>query len=443
MTGVASVPVSRARLIVSSGVTFAALSLFPKVLAIAKDMAVAARFGAAQTLDTYLMAFVLIGIPVSVIAVSLQTALIPALVGKDGGGAGRLLGGALKLTLMLLALALPLWLLALPWALELMYPRAEPSAREHLFSACLWLLPYYFINGCNLVLYGALQARKAFWPNALLPGLFPLAILACLWLMPAVDIRVLLAGTVAGSVCEGLALLLLLRRAGWLRLRNTAGAGLLKVVRIAAPLAAGMVFSNMSPVIEQLIAFRLGEGAVSLLNYGFKVPAALASLLVTAIGIVVLPHFGELIAQNAWRPCHTLYLRLAGIAFAGGLAVACVGVVFSEAIIRLLFERGAFTASHTVEAAAVMRMYLLQLPFLLAAMVAIRALAALGKTATMTIITAAQVLFASWFAYALSERLGVAGVALGTAAAAFAGAVMFGWAAWTSLTHRIIKAEGA
>jgi putative peptidoglycan lipid II flippase len=443
MTGVASVPISRARLIVSSGVTFAALSLFPKVLAIAKDMAVAARFAAAQTLDTYLMAFVLIGIPVSVIAVSLQTALIPALVGKDGDGAGRLLGGALKLTLMLLALALPLWLLVLPLTLDLMYPRAEPSVREHLFSACLWLLPYYFINGCNLVLYGALQARKAFWPNALLPGLFPLAILACLWLMPAVDIRVLLAGTVAGSVCEGLALLLLLRRAGWLRLRNTAGAGLLKVVRIAAPLAAGMVFSNMSPVIEQLIAFRLGEGAVSLLNYGFKVPAALASLLVTAIGIVVLPHFAELIAQNAWRPCRTLYLRLAGIALAGGLAIASVGVVFSEAIIRLLFERGAFTASHTAEAAAVMRMYLLQLPFLLAAMVAIRLLAALGKTATMTTITAAQVLFASWFAYALSERLGVAGVALGTAAAASAGAVMFGWAAWTSLNHRIIEEEGA
>jgi len=208
--------------------------------------------------------------------------------------------------------------------------------------------------------------------------------------MPTVDIHVLLAGTVAGSVCEGLALLLLSRRAGWLRLRNTAGAGLLKVVRIAAPLAAGMVFSNMSPVIEQLIAFRLGEGAVSLLNYGFKVPAALASLLVTAIGIVVLPHFAELIAQNAWCPCRTLYLRLAGIALAGGLAVASVGVVFSEAIIRLLFERGAFTASHTVEAAAVMRMSLLQLPFLLAAMVAIRALAALGKTATMTTITAAQ-----------------------------------------------------
>jgi len=49
----------------------------------------------------------------------------------------------------------------------------------------------------------------------------------------------------------------------------------------------------------------------------------------------------------------------------------------------------------------------------------------------------------SWFAYALSERLGLTGVALGTAAAAFAGAVMFAWAAWTSLNHRIIEAEKA
>ncbi len=430
-------PVSRVRIIVSSGATFAALSLFPKLLAIAKDMAVAARFGAAQTLDTYLMAFVLIGIPVSVIAVSLQTALIPALVGRDKEEAARLLGGAVKLTLILLALALPLWLLALPWALSLMYPETEQSTRVHLLSACLWLIPYYFINGANLLLYGALQSRKVFWPNALLPGLFPLAILACLWLKPASDIHVLLAGTVAGSACEGLALLLLLRRAGGVLWRNTAGAGLLKVTRLATPLAVGGIIAALAPVVEQLITFRLGEGAVSLLNYGFKVPAALASLLVTAIGIVVLPHFAELIAQNAWRPCRALYLRLAGIVWAGGLAVASLGVVFSEAIIRLLFERGAFTANHTVEAAAVMRMYMLQLPFLLAAMVAIRALAALGKTTTMTTITAAQLLLAGCLAYALSEQLGVAGVALGTVTASFAGAMMLSWSAWTSLNNRI------
>lgn len=427
---------SRTRAILSSATLFGALSLLPKLLAVAKDMAVAARFGAAETLDAYLMAFVLIGIPVSVIVVAMQTTLIPALVDKSADAAARLLGGAVKLALGLLALALPVWLLILPWILGILYPGSMVSGRDALFEACLWLIPYYFINGVNLLFYGALQARKVFWPNAMLPGLFPLAMLAALWLWPNVDIRVLLLGTVAGSAFEGMVLCLLLRRAGLLRWQRTAGSGLLRVTCLAVPLAAGGVVAAFAPVVEQLIAYRLGAGAVSLLNYGFKVPAALGSLLVTAIGIVVLPHFAELISQQAWQPCRALYLRLCGIALAVGLGVAGVGVVFSEPIVRLLFERGAFTLIHTIDAAAVMRMYLLQLPFLLVAMVSLRALAALDKTATMTGIATTQLVLAGVLSYGLSHQMGVAGVALGTAAAALCGAGMLGWATWKAFSER-------
>jgi len=434
-------PPSRTRIIVSSSVTFAALSLLPKVLAIVKDMFVAARFGASDTLDTYLIAFVLIGLPVAVVSVSLQTALTPALVGKDRDAAARLLGGAIKLALGNLVVILPVWLLALPWICSVLYPGLSPAAIGRLVSACIWLTPYYLLNGMSLLLYGALQARKTFWPNAVLPGLFPLAILLSLWATDAASIHVLLAGTVLGSACEGLALLLLLRRAGWLRVRDTAGAGLLKVVRLAAPLAAGGVIGALAPVFEQLIAFRLGEGAVSLLSFGFKVPAALASLLVTGIGVVVLPHFAELIAQRAWRPCGALYLRLGGLALAVGIAVAGAGIPFSGRIVRILFERGAFLASHTAEAASVMRMYLLQLPSVMFAVLSMRALVALGRTGTMTAIVAAQVCLGCWLSYAFSERLGVAGVALGTSAAALVGAIALAAATWLNLAARMSAPE--
>ena len=70
---------SRMRAILISITSFGILSLLPKVLAIAKDMSVATQFGVAQALDVYLMAFVLISIPVSIIVVALQTTLITGL----------------------------------------------------------------------------------------------------------------------------------------------------------------------------------------------------------------------------------------------------------------------------------------------------------------------------------------------------------------------------
>lgn len=409
---------------------FGALSFLPKALAIAKDMAVAIRFGAAQTLDVYLMAFVLIGVPVSIVVVAMQTTLIPALVNKNASTAAGLLGGAIKLATGLLALVLPVWLLLLPFALGILYPGGAEGVRNELLTACLWLIPYYFINGINLLLYGALQARKVFWPNAALPGLFPLAILTAVWLMPDADIRSLLLGTVAGSVLEGFALYFVLRRERLLRLWQTAGSGLMPVVRLALPLMAGGVIASLAPVVEQLIAFRLGPGAVSLLSYGNKVPAAVNSLLLTAIGIVVLPHFAELMAKREWSSCRNLHLRLSGIALGGGILVAGTGIALAETIIQLLFERGAFTAVDTQETAAVMRVYLLQLPFVLVAMVSMRALVAMGNTLAMTWITTAQLMLAGSLAYLFSSQYGVVGVASGTAAAAMFGAAVLGVVAW-------------
>jgi len=422
---------SRTRAILSSTVLFSALSFLPKVLAIAKDMVVALRFGAAQTLDVYLMAFVLIGVPVSIIVVAIQTTLIPALVNKDVNTAAGLLGGAIKLVAGLLALALPAWLVLFPIAFGLLNPgNAEVSGNGRLLVACLWLIPYYFSNGVNLLLYGALQSRKVFWPNAVLPGLFPLAILVAVWLKPEADIRSLLLGTVVGSVLEGFMLFVILRRAGLLRLRQTSGSALVPVVRLALPLMAGGLIASLSPLIEQLIAVRLGAGAVSLLSYGNKAPAALNSILLTAIGIVVLPHFAELLAQQQWRSCRALYLRLSAIALGVGILVAAGAAVVAEPIIHLLFVRGAFTATDGISAAAVMSVYLMQLPFVLVAMVSMRALVAMGCTQTMTWITSIQLMLAAGLAYSFSIQHGVVGVAAGTAVASLCGATFFCAAVW-------------
>lgn len=422
--------VSRTRVILSSTVWFGALSLLPKVFSLFKDVAVAASFGASQALDTYLIAFVLIGVPVSIVVVAMQTTLIPALVNKDSNAAAGLLGGAIKLALVLLVLALPIWLAVLPVAFGALYPGRSEQGGGELLEACLWLIPYYFFNGINLLLYGALQARKVFWPNAVLPGLFPLAILTVIWLLPDAGIHSLLIGTVSGSVLEGAALVIVLRREQLLRLWRTAGSGLMPVVRLALPLMAGGVVASFAPLVEQLIAFRLGPGAVSLLNYGNKVPAAVNSLLLTAIGIVVLPHFAELMSKREWCSCRKLYLQLSVIALGAGILVAGVGVKLSETIIRLLFERGAFTALDTQESAAVMSAYLFQLPFLLVAMVSMRALVAMGRTLAMTWITAGQLTMAGSLAYCFSSQYGVLGVASGTAAATLFGAAVLSIAAW-------------
>jgi len=372
---------SRIRTILGSAALFSLMSLLPKFLAIFKDVLIAGRFGAAHQLDSYLLAFVLIGMPVSVMVVALQTAMIPALVRREvDGNAEKLLAGGLKLAMLALAVVLPFWLAAVPWVLRTIFEKhvVEPELAS-VYEACLWLIPYYFLNGSNLLLYGALQARRSFWPNAILPGMFPLALLGTLSLMPELGLRPLLIGTVLGSFLEFVAAYALVYRDG-VSLRGSLGdSGIWPQAMMAAPLMLGGLLSAVAPVFEQMIAYGLGEGGVSLLSYGNKVPSALSSLLVTAIGIVVLPHLAQMIHRQEWRSCRRLYVHLELLVFGVGVLIAGLGMVCASYVISLLFERGAFTSVQSVEAAKVMRMYLVQLPFLLLSMVAIRTLAAWGR----------------------------------------------------------------
>ena len=428
VNGISAMPHSRTRTILTSVATFSALSLLPKLLVVAKDAVVAFYFGTGQALDLYLMALVLIGMPVSIVVVALQTTLIPALVGKDAKATAGLLRGALEFALLTLMLVLPVWLLILPYVVNLLFPGATDSTHSDLQEACYWLIPYYFLNGINLLLYGALQARKVFWLNALLPGILPISILTTLWITKDADIHALLIGNVTSSLIECLVLFFILTHSGWFRWLPSTGYGLRTVLSKSLPLMFGGIIASLAPLVEQIISFGLGPGAISLLSYGNKVPAAVNTLLVTGIGIVVLPHFADLISARQWRESRTLYLRLSLIVFAIGATVAAAGLVFANDIIRLLFERGAFTVADSGEAANVMRVYLLQLPFLLAAMISLRTLAAMNKTIAMTTIAIAQLIIASGLSYKFSVFYGVVGVAMGTAIGGAAGAGLLAWA---------------
>jgi putative peptidoglycan lipid II flippase len=429
---------SRMQTILMSAAKFSILSLLPKILVIAKDAAVAFYFGVGDALDLYLMAFVLIGLPSSVVVIAFHFTLVPALASKDAESAAALLGAALKLVVSLLLFLLPIWLLLLPNTLNMFYPAAGEGAMPELLQACYWLIPYYFLNGINVLLDGGLQARKVFWPNAVLSAIFPLAIIGSIGLMQQPDIRGLLIGTVIGSLLQSIVLYILLFRRNAIKWRNTADSALRSVFMATLPIMVGTIASSFGPLVEQMFAYNLGPGSVSILNYGNKVPNAINTLLVTAIGVVLLPHFVDMVVANQWRESRALHLRLSGIFFIIGAASACVGIIFADDIIRVLFQRGAFSATDSQNAAEVMQIYLLQLPFLLTAMLSSRALAAMGKTNILAATALLQLFMATGMAFLLTPQHGVEGLAMASVISTSLGMVFMSCVVWYSVTNKFL-----
>jgi putative peptidoglycan lipid II flippase len=409
---------------------FAAVTSVVKAVAFVKEAVVAAAFGVGSSMDSYLMALVVIGFPSAVLVNAAQTVFIREyvrIIAVHGEfAAARFLRGAMVGVLLALTALLIAWIALLPAILALVGHGLAPAQRALVAANVARLIPYYYLNGINLMGYGVLQSRKAFLRSALIPIATPLIVMAFVALRGA-DLGVLIGSLTFGTGAETVLVLTLIAR-GQLRSSGRASQvprSLRDFARGTLTLVPGTLISAMGPVIEQTIASGLGQGAISALGYAAKLPATLNSLLTTAIGVTILPYFAERLSTGDEPSCRRFFIRYAGILTLAGAAIAAAAVLGSEPFVRLAFQRGQFSPQNTMLVTLLQQAYLWQLPGAMVAMVATRYVAAQGRYRALTIGTMVMVPMTGMLQWCLAQARGAAGLAFGTAVGAALTALVF------------------
>lgn len=398
--------------------TFASVTAGVKLASLVKEGVVAAVFGVSGAMDAYLMGFMLIGVPLGILLNAIQTAFIPKFVevreARGAQASGSFLRSAASGTLAVMAAVFVVWLALLPWTIEIVGHGFDPARRELARTLFLWLVPYYFLNGLNLLGHGALQAQKRFLPSALAPLCASLATIAIV-LVVGKDVHALAASVVTGSILESVFLGWQLRKCG-LKLWPGGLQDLEQLRRLgkaAAVLLGGTFVMAFSPTIEQGLASGLGQGTVAAMGYAHKLPALLNAVLVAAVGITVLPFFSEMLARGEKDRCRRAFRRYTFILLAGGSVLALLLIALAEPLVSLVYQRGAFRAEDTVLVAGILRAYLIQVPGALVRMVAMRLLVARGAYGNVAAIDALMVFGSGTLGWVLSRHLGAVGIALG------------------------------
>jgi len=414
-TGSVNERIASATLIIIAG------TVLVKVVAAVKDIVIAGHFGLGDALDALLIAMVLPSFVTAVVAYSFSGAFIPAYVRareKEGQHAGNLLFAnvivislvvLLACTLVMAAAAAPL-LRLLAWEFS---PEKLELARELYFL----LLPTIVLGGQITVWAGVLNADEKFALAALAPILSPLIIIAGLMVMtPGLDVRGVAWAIVIGAVAELAALGIALHRRGLLPLprwhsdvRETRA-----VLRQYVPAVAAAIVMSGTTVIDNAMASWLGSGAVAALTYGNKIPAFVAAAGMTALGSAVLPHFSRLVAledHDAIRHTLKTYGRWLLIL---SVPATLLLIAASEWIVRILFQRGAFSQEDTILVTFVQQMFLIQIPFVMVGMLGVRLLVAMSKNHLLTMMAVVNLAVCVIGNLVFMRWLGVAGIALAT-----------------------------
>jgi putative peptidoglycan lipid II flippase len=357
--------------------TVGGLTMVSRVLGFVRDILIAAVLGTGAVADAFFVAFRFPNLFRRLFGEGAFNAAFVPLFAKrlegEGPAAARsfaeeALAGLLFVLLLLTAIAE----IAMPWLMYVLAPGFSGMPDKFDLAVLLTRIAFPYLLCMSLValLSGALNALGRFTIAAAAPILLNVVLISAMLLAAGLDLEntpqsgiVLAWGVAAAGVAQLAALWIAARRAG-LRFRFKAprlSADMKHLVRLGVPgLVSGGV-TQLNIVVGTIIA-SLQAGAVSYLYYADRLYQLPLGIVGVAIGVVLLPDLSRNLRAGNHASVMDSQNRSVEFALLLTLPAAVALAVAAEPIIRVLFERGAFTAADTLPTAAALAAFAFGLP---------------------------------------------------------------------------------
>jgi putative peptidoglycan lipid II flippase len=415
------------RAIARAGLIVTFLFLVSRILGYVRTVAIAASVRDIGELGPFFAAFRIPDFLFQLVAAgALSSALIPvvsALFATDEDArAWRVVSTVTTLMLSALLVLAAVVLLVAPQLVAFIAPGFDAAelAQTTELTRIMVLSPLLLAAGS--VATSALNARGRFAASGMAPLVYNLAIiLGAVVLVPLFGIRGLAYGVVAGAAGHVLVQLPTLARIGArIRPRLELGDPQARLaLLLMAPRAIGLGATQVVFLVMTSLATTLGDQALAVFNFAFSLLQIPIGVIGVPLGVVLLPSLAREAATGGMEAFRRLLVR--GLSMLGyvmiGLAV--LGIVVSTDVVRLLFGfahigEGAITATALTLAAFLVGLTAHSLIAVLA-----RAFYALQDTRTPVMAALVAVVVNVVVANALVGPLGLQGLAIAIAVAAW------------------------
>ena len=333
-----------------------ALFVLSRLLGLGRQMIIGAMFGTSRDLDAYLAANRITETVFLIVAGgALGSAFIPTfahhLARDDQTGAWKLASAVINLTLIVMTIVVGLIALLAPTLVRtIIAPGFDPALQRLTVRLLRMMLVTPVVFGVSGIVMAALNAHQHFLLPALAPSLYNLSIIGgAVVLGPRLGVFGMAVGVVVGSALHLLVQIPQLMRRGacYTPILGLGNRSVREVGRLMAPRVLGTAVAQLNLVINNSLATRMGEGAVSAINFAWMLMLLPQGVFAQAVGTAAFPTFAEQAArQKLQKMQQTLSATLRGIFF---LSIpATVGLIaVGKPVVSLLFERGAFESAST------------------------------------------------------------------------------------------------
>lgn len=413
--------------IARAGVIITFAFLLSRILGYVRYVVIAAVVPVGPQLDAFFAAFRIPDFLFQLVAAgALSSALIPVIAGlfatDEEARAWRVVSTVTTLMLAALLALAGLVLLLAPALVPPITPGfdAHEIADTVLLTRIMVLSPLFLAAGA--VVTSVLNARDRWVASAAAPLVYNVAIiLGAVILVPAIGIAGLAWGVVVGAAGNLLIQVPSLVRLG-ARIRPRVDLGdsqARRALLLMAPRALGLGMTQVVFLVMTSLASSLPEGSISVFNFAFAVLQIPIGVIGVPLGVVLLPSLSREAAIGDAAAFRSLLVRGLSMLTFVMIAIAVLGIVVSEDVVRLLFGYGSIGEQALEQTAATLAVFLVGLTAHSLIAVLARAFYARQDTATPVVAALVAVVVNIVAGTLLVGPLGLTGLAVAIAVAAW------------------------
>jgi putative peptidoglycan lipid II flippase len=403
-----------------SAAQVATISILVGVLIVLQDAAIALRFAASSAVDAYQLAISFQTLALNVFAGgTLLATMVPRLVRLDEAGsreeAASLVRQVRRTVAWVLFVVSLMWATAFPHVARWIAPDILPRTLE-LGSGLVWLQsPVLLFLGLASVEAAVLNSQERFGLLSALPGFLPAGVALGVFSLGArLGIYAASIGALFGSLAQWYA-----ARRHTVPLvpasrENSAGSRLAWFAEVYGTSAVAAALLGGILTTDTWMASTLPSGSAATFGYATRPVILMLAFATTVVANVTLPGFSRLVASEDRTRLQKQFLVWCGLLVAASLPIVLLVYTRADQIVALIYQRGTFGPSETMNVAAVLRIYVLQMPFFLIAMMGWRMLNSLQQHWVLLAITAAAFGVNIVMDLQLISSLKLVGIAWGT-----------------------------
>ncbi len=339
------------------------LGIISKIMGFVREQLIAWFFGATGPTDAYMVALAIPTVLVGLISNPISTTFVPVftsyLNSGDRKNASRVASSVITLSVGTFFI---IGVVSIPFAPALVRIYA-PGFSSELFGSAVALTRLFFPAFALPLLAALLKAILNSHKEFTIPGVGPfvqnLTIVALVALLaPKMGLFALAIATIAGYLAHVLVQVPAVRKTGLeLRFSTEVNEGMRKVLSLSLPLVLGGLATQMCLMVDKNLASRLPSGSISALGFADRLRSLPMDLFIAAVVTVIYPSLSEMWARRDKSGMGDTLLT--GIRYAMFLCIpSAIGlIVLSQPLVRLAFERGAFTSQATLLTASAVSVY--------------------------------------------------------------------------------------